>query len=138
MGGLVTAAAFVLSTLAILLSVAAIASAPGRKEQKALEAAELERDELKETLVAILDGDGNVRGQLRLPGEIPPPAKKPNRTPCGSLCAHAWFDAKWKTADVHGGLFRCEAGGGRITSLARPNFLDDEGQCVMFERKKKS
>jgi len=134
----VSAAALVLSILAILLSAAAIASAPGQKEQKALEAAELERDELKETLVAILDEDGNVRGQLRLPGETSPPAKKPNRTPCGRLCAHAWFDKEEKTEGYTYGTWRCVADGGRPTDYARPKFLDDENQCVMFERKKKS
>ena len=72
-----TAGAVALCVLSMFLSVIALSvasneSAERRSDRKALHAAENERDELKETLVAILDEEGNVRGRLRLPGEVAP------------------------------------------------------------------
>jgi hypothetical protein len=120
-----TTIALVFSILALMISAVALASSPKDKDRAALKAAEFERDELEKILVDILDADGNVRGQLRLPGKAPPTPKKPNRTPCGDLCSHAWWDKK-------DNRFRCSAGQGRITDHARGQFLDDEGQCVMY------
>jgi len=53
-----------------------------QETQKAIAA----KDVAEKTMIAILDDDGNVRGQLRLPGQVP---KHPITTPCGELCAHS-------------------------------------------------
>lgn len=104
--------------------------------KRALKEAQEEIDkrlELEQTLADILDEDGNIRGKLRLPGSLP---KKPNKTPCGRLCKHAFFDTREIVGDLHHGDWRCLAGSGDIAKKARRMFLNDENQCVMFDRVK--
>jgi hypothetical protein len=95
------------------------------------------KDEAEYALVSILDEDGNVRGRLALPGEVPePPPPPPTTTPCGDLCKHSWFaaDGGMKGNAVTGDWL-CKANQGLPCDRARPKFLDKEtNNCVMFER----
>lgn len=83
-------------------------------------------------LIDILDADGNVRSRLALPGEM---AKAPNTTPCGDLCAHAYFvgDGRKKTSNFSSGVWHCRAGQGAPVDTVRPKFLHNNN-CSMFER----
>ncbi len=101
-----------------------------RESKKAVAA----KDEAESALVAILDEDGNVRGQLRLPGQV---AKSPNTTPCGDLCAHSYFvqDGRRKGHGFMSGIWHCKAGQGAPADTVRPKFLHDNN-CSMFERDK--
>lgn len=92
------------------------------------------KDDAEKALVAIIDDDGNVRGQLRLPGQVP---KQPTTTPCGELCAHS---LEVKGAQIQHEVYQvewhCKANHGSTIGLARPLFLDETNNCVMFEREK--
>lgn len=99
-----------------------------------------ERKKLRDTetiLADVLDAEGKVRGQLRLPGSLP---KKPTTTPCGRLCNHAHFISSGKKVGASNtwshGSWVCKAAQGIDCDEARDRFLDNENQCVMFERKK--
>src|SRR5690606_9871086 len=84
-----------------------------------LAAMKAERDKASLQSLEVLDAEGNVRGRLRLPGEL----RVPNRTPCGDLCRYAMR--------VDGEL-ECGASGGLPVEKARPQFLDASDQCAMF------
>jgi hypothetical protein len=87
-----------------------------------LEAERARARSLESTLANVVDADGSVLAQIRIPGKVRRP---PNRTPCGSLCAHAHW---------HNKSYHCAANEGRETvSSTREMFLDDQGQCVMFQ-----
>lgn len=178
--------------LAIIIALGAliVSIAQGRRRKNtllALQAAEQRKDELASTLADIVDADGEVRGQLKLPGTPPadevmtrlvqgltemrectaamvkakrelekirdreeklnmtvleiadkdgvvlnqirvPSKSQPNRTPCGSLCLHA-KESRDKTA------YFCRAGGDVLCYDVRHQFLDNDGQCVMFRKR---
>ncbi len=99
-----------------------------QETQKAIAA----KDVAEKTMIAILDDDGNVRGQLRLPGQIP---KQPITTPCGELCAHS-LEVRGAALqrDVYLVEWHCKAHHGSPIGIARPEFLDETNNCVMFER----
>lgn len=81
---------------------------------------------LESTLAHVVDADGSVLAQIRVPGKV---RRRPNRTPCGPLCKHGHWNDKRKS-------YHCGANEGRDTSApsTREIFLDAKGQCVMFER----
>jgi len=84
---------------------------------------------LEKVMAEIVDKNGAVLAQIRLPGKQIPP---PNKTPCGKLCRFA----KW-SEDVNGKIdrqFRCHADQGKPVNYSRPLFLDANNQCTMFER----
>ena len=114
----------------IALNARAHARLALRESQKAIAA----KDEAESALIAILDDDGNVRGQLRLPGQI---EKSPNTTPCGDLCAHASFvgDGRKSVRGFTSGSWHCRAGQGAPVNTVRLRFLHDNN-CSMFERDK--
>ncbi len=88
---------------------------------EALERLSKERANKKdiETLVEAINRDSLV--QIRLPGK----AIAPNKTPCGQLCKYAIECID----DWH-----CEANKGYTCDESRPEFLDANNQCVMFEK----
>jgi len=90
-----------------------------RQELKTLQK---EYDDVSMSLAEIVNQKGNVLHQLRLPGSC----KIPNKTPCGELCKLAFFKD---------GIFNCRANKGIDARLSRDMFLDNNNQCVMFERK---
>jgi hypothetical protein len=49
----------------------------------------------------------------------------PNKTPCGELCRYAWWDDRIEE-------WRCQADRGQSIAHARPTFLDEHNQCIMF------
>lgn len=101
--------------------------------QGALEAARSREDKLQRTLAEVVDGDGTVLAQLRLPGEKVAP---PNRTPCGDMCKLAYWHKGTKDSWGHhrGATWRCKAGQGQACDDVREQFVDGNGQCVLFIR----
>lgn len=109
-----------------------------KQAQRALEAEKSAHDDLKQTLVDILDEDGEIRGKLALPSAPVPEAEPvrlptppddrlawPNKTPCGALCLYAFE----KNED---GDWRCRANRDQNIKAARKEFVDATGQCTMF------
>lgn len=94
--------------------------------QKLLDAARSREEKLEKTLAEVVDKDGGVLVELRLPGE----RVMPNRTPCGELCKHALWDKRVAK-------YRCMANQGIVTNHSREQFLDANNQCVMWEERKK-
>lgn len=90
-----------------------------------LENSQKSEREMATTLAEIVDSDGSVLNQIRIPGRYKTP---PNKTPCGKLCVNAYWSPS--PSDKY---WRCEAGEGRKAVVARENFLDAEGQCAMFK-----
>jgi len=90
--------------------------------------------ETAKVLAEIVDDDGTVLANIRLPGE----KIMPNRTPCGDMCKFSF----WHTSRPHGtkteksrnGYWACRADQGRNVEYARSKFLDGNKQCVMWER----
>lgn len=89
---------------------------------------------LTKTLAEVVDGDGNVLAQLRLPGKKQ--GRPPITTPCGDMCKLAfWRDgAKNFHGTVVGLGWKCTAGQGSPCDDVRSKFEDADGQCVLFER----
>jgi MoxR-like ATPase len=111
------------------------ASADLLEAKGALEAAQSREEALEKTLAEVVDGDGEILLQLRLPGEV---RKAPVTTPCGDMCKLAFFKT-WKARDKHGyqtqkSEWRCTAGQGRACDDVRKQFEDAQGQCVLWER----
>ena len=79
-----------------------------------------------ETLVEAVNGDSLV--QIRLPGK----AVAPNRTPCGALCKHAFHVSKEEEYYCSAGINMDEYP--NTCRMVRPQFLDVNNQCVMFEK----
>jgi hypothetical protein len=110
------------------------ASADLREASGALEAAQSREEELTKTLANIVDGDGEVLAQLRLPGEQ---VKPPIKTPCGDMCKLA---TRTKIYNHYGNWegkmsdWCCVAGQGRPCDKVRKQFVDAQGQCVLFVR----
>jgi hypothetical protein len=91
-----------------------------RSATKALQEAksELEDSRKREHVVAeVIDKDGAVLTQLRIPGR----KVQPNRTPCGS-CGRVY----WIGREVMCGAARGEVAGWR------PHFLGSDNQCIHF------
>lgn len=110
------------------------ASADLREAKGAWEAAKSREESLEKTLAEVVDGDGEVLAQLRLPGKQ---VKPPNKTPCGDMCKLAFF--KKQQADSYGRITRraswfCTAGQGRPCDDVREQFVDAHGQCVLWIR----
>jgi len=100
----------------------------------ALEAAQSRETKLTKTLADIVDGNGEVLAQLRLPGEQVEP---PNKTPCGDMCKLAHHVERVVNRYGHlvvDGGWMCTAGQGRPCDDVRKQFVDAQGQCVLFER----
>lgn len=116
------------ASVAISLNARAHARLALRESRKAV----AEKDVAEKALIDILDEDGNVRGRLALPGET---AKTPNTTPCGDLCAHAYFvgDGRRMGAGFTSGIWHCKAGQGAPADTVRHKFLHNNN-CAMFER----
>jgi len=128
-------AAVVLSgaSIVVALNSRAHARLALRESQKAIAA----KDDAEHALISILDEDGNVRGRLALPGEVPePPPPPPTKTPCGNLCRLAFFtpDGRLAGGGARYGTWNCQAGQGAPCDSVRSKFLDDTNNCVMFER----
>ena len=121
---------FVLAVSATSVIIARNARAHARLALQESRKAVSAKEEVEEALLAILDGDGNVRGRLALPGEIPKPP--PTKTPCGDLCKHAFFIHDHETS--YTGVWNCKANRGRQCTESREKFLDKTNNCVMFER----
>lgn len=109
------------------------AAADLREAKGALEAARSREAGLEKTLAEVVDGDGIVLAQLRLPGER---VKPPNRTPCGDMCKLAYREKVYnRYGDWHGKYqWKCKAGQGRPCDEVRKNFVDADGQCVLWIR----
>ena len=84
-----------------------------------LKKSRVQEEKISTTLAEVVDKDGSVLAQIRLPGK----RVSPNRTPCGGSCIHAF----WKANDWH-----CIADQGRQADYARPKFLDQNDQCIMY------
>ena len=100
----------------------------------ALEAAQSREKNLVKTLAEVVDGDGKVLAQLRLPGEK---VKLPITTPCGDMCKLAFQKKVYnRYGDWHGQMsdWCCTAGQGRPCDKVRKQFVDANGQCVLWER----
>lgn len=101
----------------------------------ALEAAQSREKKLVTTLAEVVDGDGKVLAQLRLPG-AKKQGKQPCTTPCGDMCKLAFWRDGMK--DYHGRLvgrgWKCTAGQGGPCDDVRRKFEDADGQCVLFVR----
>ena len=107
----------------------------GKARDELVEALGREKKATK-TLAEVVDGDGKVLAQLRLPGSKKKGQKPPITTPCGDMCKLAfWKDGK---KDYHGRLvgrgWKCTAGQGSPCDDVRSKFVDSDGQCVLFER----
>jgi hypothetical protein len=92
---------------------------------------------LTTTLADVVDGDGTVLAQLRLPGSKKNKGKPPNKTPCGDMCKLAHYVKDQK--DSYGRIQRrggwlCKAGQDRPCDDVRKKFEDADGQCVLWER----
>lgn len=93
-----------------------------------------ENKEMGLVLAELIDKDGEVLHQIRLPGH----EARPNVTPCGQLCSNAFWrvDEKYrhKEAELRRryGTWHCKAGGNENASYARKQFLDGSNQCAMF------
>lgn len=99
----------------------------------ALKAALSREADLEKTLAEVVDGGGRVLAQLRLPGKKVNP---PNRTPCGDMCKLAFFDKGRKDSygRIYGSGWKCTAGQGKPCDEVRSQFVDAEGQCVLWIR----
>jgi len=97
-----------------------------------LESSQKSEKAMATTLAEIVDFDGTVLSQIRIPGKQKTP---PNKTPCGQLCGYALWgnmvDANGNT--LHG--WRCIADRGQTVESAREHFLDADSQCTMFQAK---
>lgn len=112
------------------------AAADLREAKGALEAARSREEYLEKTLAEVVDSDGEVLVQLRLPGEREMP---PNKTPCGDMCKLAVFnqDKKWDHRMgryIKAQVWVCVAGQNRPCDDVRSQFVGADGQCVLFER----
>ena len=110
------------------------ASADLLEASGALEAAQSRETKLTKTLADIVDGDGEVLAQLRLPGEQATP---PIKTPCGDMCKLATRTKVFnRYGDWQGKMSEwcCVAGQSRPCDKVRKQFVDAQGQCVLFER----
>lgn len=109
------------------------AAAELREAKGALEAARSREEYLEKTLAEVVDGDGEVLAQLRLPGKK---VKPPNRTPCGDMCKLAFWHKGTKDTygRVRGSGWMCTAGQGRPCDDVRKKFEDPDGQCVLWIR----
>lgn len=121
--------------IAIVISLASIIVARNARAHAKLALQESRKaiaakEEAEEALIHILDADGNVRGRLALPGEVPKPP--PTKTPCGDLCKHSFFIHDNRTRNS--GTWNCGANQGIECPISRPLFLDETNNCVMFER----
>ena len=112
-----------------------------RYSLKALRAAkEMRRDhkQLSSALVTLVDDDGSVHLRALAPDDeyekragIKLSAPKAILTPCGDMCKLAfWKDSH--RSDIGG--WRCKADQGRSCDSARPKFVDNDGECVHWER----
>lgn len=116
-----------------------VAEASGElsKARKELTEALGREKSLVQTLAEVVDGDGTVLAQLRLPGSKKKGAKPPNKTPCGDMCRLAHYAQALRNGYGHvvrQGGWRCKAGQDRACDDVRKQFEDAEGQCVLFER----
>lgn len=147
---------FILTLVALSVSVYSYARMPSKSELKALRAAKEERDELKTALANILDSDGNICGKMTLfkpkeeQNKFTPRDFKPrgiiewwrsrnpdyflDRTPCG-LCENSFWAKKYRGTDTN--PWRCKAHQGCSVDYSREYFLDRKNQCSMFSRKSK-
>jgi hypothetical protein len=110
------------------------ASAELLEASGALEAAQSREKMLVQTLAEVVDGDGEVLAQLRLPGKK---GVSPNKTPCGDMCKLAFREKIYnRYGEWHGkmGEWACMAGQGRPCDNVRKQFEDADGQCVLWER----
>jgi len=100
--------------------------------RKEIREAKAEKMVVENTLLQVLDADGEVLHSIRVPGE----EKQPNRTPCGDLCKYGFWVTKKPGGTSHtkstNGSWNCRASQGMTCQTARPQFLDGRGQCVMF------
>jgi len=96
----------------------------------ALEAARSRERHLEQTLAKVVDEDGKVLAQIRLPGKQM--KNPPITTPCGDMCKKAFFSQA--KPGSRNGTWHCIAGMGRPCDQSRPKFVDAYGQCVLFER----
>jgi len=96
---------------------------------------EAENKKLGLVIAELVDADGEVLHQIRLPGQ----EARPNVTPCGPLCAHAFWrvDEKYRNKDAdlrrRYGKWHCRAGANMAAQNVRDEFLDRSNQCSMFE-----
>jgi hypothetical protein len=99
-----------------------------------LKAMDVENKELGLALAQVVDEEGKVLHQIRLPGH----EARPNVTPCGPLCSHAFWrvDEKYRNKEAElrrrYGAWHCRAGANMKASNVRDEFLDGENQCAMF------
>ena len=105
-----------------------------REAKGALKAAQSREGGLEKTLAEVVDGDGTVLAQLRLPGKKVEP---PNRTPCGDMCKLAFYQEAKR--DRYGDVrkratWNCTAGQGLPCDQVRSQFVDGNGQCVLWVR----
>jgi hypothetical protein len=101
-----------------------------REARGALEAAQSREARLEKTLAEVVDGDGTVLAQLRLPGRKMD--RPPNKTPCGDMCKLSFFIRD--RPNSKNGTWRCVPGQGQVADKVRKQFEDANGQCVLFER----
>lgn len=90
-----------------------------------LENSQKSEKEMAVTLAEIVDSDGSVLNQIRMPGKQ---IRPPNKTPCGDLC----YNAQWNRSSSDRGSWRCHANQGIPVDTSREIFLDGNDQCSMF------
>lgn len=94
------------------------------EQRKLLSDRQHEIARLGEALVQLTDGESAKAVLAKIKGDLPV-RQPPNKTPCGRLCRYAYWDKE-------DGYWRCTAYQGMGVNHVRPNFQDENGQCVMF------
>lgn len=109
------------------------------KALKAAKAMHQDHSTMREALVTLIDDDGKVHLKALPPADeeyvkrqqIKARAPKAVLTPCGDMCKLSFWKES-KDPNIRG--WRCRADQGRSCDSARPKFVDDQGECVHWER----
>lgn len=102
-----------------------------RRAKGELEAALSREEALQQTMAEVVDKDGKVLAQLRIPGE----EVNPTTTPCGDMCKLAYQRQKHDHyGHVVGFYWACKANQDRRCDESRSKFLNAQNECVLFVR----